>query len=78
MALCLFVLFRRYGGVKPVKPGYVALRGLFGSASMITGYMAISLTGPGRAMTRARPGIIPVPQSGRLRGRRERCVLSAF
>jgi S-adenosylmethionine uptake transporter len=50
VALCLFVLFRRYGGVKPVKPGYVALRGLFGSGSMILGYMAISLTGPGRAI----------------------------
>ena len=49
-ALCLAVLFRRYGGIKPVKPAYLLMRGLFGSVSMIASYAAISLTGPGRAV----------------------------
>jgi drug/metabolite transporter (DMT)-like permease len=48
-ALCLAVLAFRYRSIKPEKPLLVALRGVFGALSMIMTYMAISLTGPGRA-----------------------------
>lgn len=48
--LCIAVLLIRYGPAKPVKPGFVAARGLFGALSMIASYAAISLTGPGRAI----------------------------
>ena len=47
--LCLIVLFARYKGVKPTRPGILALRGIFGALSMAAIYAAISLTGPGRA-----------------------------
>jgi drug/metabolite transporter (DMT)-like permease len=48
-ALCLAVLGLGYRSLKPVHPVLVALRGVFGAASMAMGYAAISLTGPGRA-----------------------------
>lgn len=47
--LCVAVLAFGYRSLKPARPGLVALRGLFGACSMILSYMAISLTGPGRA-----------------------------
>lgn len=49
MALCFGVLFWRYRGIKVVKPLWVLLRGLAGAISMVASYVAISLTGPGRA-----------------------------
>ena len=48
-ALCVLVLAARYRSLKPVRPGLVALRGLFGALSMAMTYVAISMTGPGRA-----------------------------
>lgn len=48
-ALCLVVLFWRYRGLKMVKPLWVVLRGVAGAISMVASYMAISMTGPGRA-----------------------------
>ena len=47
--LCVIVLALRYRSLKPGRPGLVALRGLFGALSMAMTYVAISLTGPGRA-----------------------------
>ena len=47
--LCLAVLALRYRSIKPAKPGIVAWRGLFGALSMAMTYIAISMTGPGRA-----------------------------
>jgi drug/metabolite transporter (DMT)-like permease len=49
IGLCAAVLLWRYRGVKIRKPAMVALRGIFGAASMIASYAAISYTGPGRA-----------------------------
>jgi drug/metabolite transporter (DMT)-like permease len=49
LVLCIVVLFRHYGGVRPARPGLVAMRGLAGAASMAMSYAAISMTGPGRA-----------------------------
>lgn len=49
IVLCLAVLIFGYGRIRPVKPGLVILRGLFGALSMAASYAAISLTGPGRA-----------------------------
>jgi len=49
VALCLGVLFWRYRDLRMVKPHWVILRGLTGAVSMVASYMAISLTGPGRA-----------------------------
>jgi S-adenosylmethionine uptake transporter len=46
---CLALLLWRYKGVRVRKPVFVLLRGLFGAASMIASYAAISMTGPGRA-----------------------------
>jgi Predicted permeases len=48
-ALCVAVLAIRYRSLKPARPLDVALRGIFGAASMAMSYAAISLTGPGRA-----------------------------
>jgi drug/metabolite transporter (DMT)-like permease len=48
-ALCLAVLALGYRSLKPVRPGLVALRGIFGALSMALTYLAISMTGPGRA-----------------------------
>jgi Predicted membrane protein len=48
-SLCLAVLAFGYRSLKPARPGIVLLRGLFGACSMVMSYMAISLTGPGRA-----------------------------
>ncbi|HTX71218.1 MAG TPA: DMT family transporter [Rectinemataceae bacterium] len=61
-ALCLALLFARYGGVKPRRPGVLALRGLFGAGSMAATYAAISLTGPGRAalLSNMYPLFVPV------------------
>jgi drug/metabolite transporter (DMT)-like permease len=47
--LCAAVLALRYRSLRPSRPGLVLLRGLFGVFSMVMGYLAISLTGPGRA-----------------------------
>jgi drug/metabolite transporter (DMT)-like permease len=47
--LCAAVLVFSYRSLKPVRPGLVALRGIFGACSMAMSYAAISLTGPGRA-----------------------------
>lgn len=47
--LCVFVLALRYRSLKPGRPGLVALRGVFGALSMAMMYIAISMTGPGRA-----------------------------
>lgn len=49
IALCLAVLATAYRGTRPKKPRLVVFRGLFGALSMIASYIAISLTGPGRA-----------------------------
>jgi drug/metabolite transporter (DMT)-like permease len=46
--LCLAVLLVRYRGGRLRRPGAVLLRGLFGAASMVCSYLAISMTGPGR------------------------------
>jgi drug/metabolite transporter (DMT)-like permease len=48
-ALCVAVLALGYRSLKPVRPGLVALRGIFGALSMALTYLAISMTGPGRA-----------------------------
>jgi S-adenosylmethionine uptake transporter len=48
-ALCAVILFARYGAIRPNRPRLLALRGAFGAAAMISGYAAISLSGPGRA-----------------------------
>jgi drug/metabolite transporter (DMT)-like permease len=47
--LCAIVMLAHYRSLKPVKPGLVALRGIFGALSMAMMYAAISLTEPGRA-----------------------------
>ena len=47
--LCVLVLAFRYRSLKPGRPGLVALRGVFGALSMAMMYVAISMTGPGRA-----------------------------
>ncbi len=47
--LCTLVLVLRYRSLRPGRPGLVALRGIFGAFSMGMTYVAISLTGPGRA-----------------------------
>ncbi|MFA6507079.1 MAG: DMT family transporter [Treponemataceae bacterium] len=47
--ICLAVLYFGYGTVKPVKPGLLVFRGAFGALSMVAGYAAIALSGPGRA-----------------------------
>ncbi len=48
-ALCLLVLYMRYGGIKSERPWVLVFRGLFGACSMACTYAAIALTGPGRA-----------------------------
>ncbi len=48
-ALCVAVLAFGYRSLRPVRPGLVALRGAFGALSMMMTYVAISMTGPGRA-----------------------------
>lgn len=50
IVLCVATLLWRYGGLKPARPGLVAMRGLAGAVSMAMGYAAISMTGPGRAI----------------------------
>jgi drug/metabolite transporter (DMT)-like permease len=47
--LCVAVLAFRYRSLRPGRPGLVALRGVFGALSMVMTYVAISMTGPGRA-----------------------------
>jgi drug/metabolite transporter (DMT)-like permease len=47
--LCLAFLALRYRSIKPARPGLVALRGAFGACSMAMSYLAITMTGPGRA-----------------------------
>ena len=47
--LCVAALRIRYGGVRPVAWGYLALRGGVGVCAMVLGYVAVGLTGPGRA-----------------------------
>ncbi|MCX7023543.1 MAG: DMT family transporter [Spirochaetes bacterium] len=46
---CVVAIAVTGGGFRPKRPGIVLLRGLFGAASMILAYVAIGLTGPGRA-----------------------------
>jgi drug/metabolite transporter (DMT)-like permease len=47
--LCGAVLLFRRGGAGVKNPRWVLLRGLFGAASMVASFAAVSLTGPGRA-----------------------------
>lgn len=47
--LCLAVLMLTRPRPPIVAPGAIVLRGLFGAASMVASYAAISLAGPGRA-----------------------------
>ncbi len=60
--LCLFVLFRSYGGVRIKNPKAVLFRGIFGASSMALTYAAISMTGPGRAslLSNIYPLFVPV------------------
>lgn len=47
--LCLSTLFLRYGGIRITNWRYLALRGGVGVVAMVLGYVAIGMTGPGRA-----------------------------
>jgi drug/metabolite transporter (DMT)-like permease len=62
IALCLVVLFARYGGIRTGRPWILVFRGLFGGCSMATTYAAIALTGPGRAslLSNIYPVFVPV------------------
>ena len=47
--LCVFFILVTRGSLKPVKPKFVLLRGLFGFSAMGLYYLSISVTGAGRA-----------------------------
>jgi drug/metabolite transporter (DMT)-like permease len=49
LTLCVAVIAWRRTGFRLKFPRMVILRGLFGAASMVSSYIAITLTGPGRA-----------------------------
>ncbi len=49
IALCVGALVATKGSFKPKRAGFVLLRGIFGAVSMILTYVAIDLTGAGRA-----------------------------